>query len=751
MLARRILLVGTLCLCAACSFADAAQPVRPRPVVAVVLSGGAALGFAHVGVLKVIEEAGIPVDIVVGTSMGAIVGGLYAAGYSPSDMQRLSHGVDWQTAFDDALTDSPYSFRERELSRRYPFSLPLGNGGLLAGGGLFGAQSVTTLLELLTLNVSATEDFDLLPRRFRAVATDVDTGEQVVLKRGSLADAMRASATIPLLFKPFQLDGRSLVDGGLVNRLPTDIARDMGADIIIAVDVGDNPVRGPDDQRSVVDAMGEMSRIITEQNTAPRRALADLVISPDLSGFHRTDFYRADAIIRQGEEQARGSMVALQAIAQRIAATRPLEPKGDRVGTYLGASTPPVAQALLIRGTSTENEQVVRRVFSPLLNVPLVPSRVQTAMNDAYRSGRFEEVRVGIATRDGATQLVVATAPVAPAKTAALLGLSYQGDLSPILANTLVITPGIMVRDLTGKGSQFIVHSHLVDNIGGGVEYFQPMGGGLFVDGYTNYLLQKDIFLQDDLAQVGILDRGPGAGAWTGFLLGQAGEVKAGLDWNAQHYVDPQHPVAVDTTASLARFLLVVDTRPARVFPTHGLGIGLGYDQAVPGLGGSEQYRKLSLDSVAAIPLFRGFTLGLTFSGGTDFTLSSASPDALDPADAFSLRTESEFRGFEEWEVRGSHKLAGGLDLQLRLPALNRLVGTDFYVLGNLSAGNCWTDFPQSFSTLSLRYGGSLGLGARIQNNFEVAARVCCIDTGRVSLAVDVGPFAVDDVAGPLQ
>ncbi len=747
---RDLLLATALCLCVAPAFAEGTEAARPRPVVAVVLSGGAALGFAHVGVLKVIEEAGIPVDIVVGTSMGAIVGGMYAAGYSPSDMERISRGVDWQAAFDDALTDSPYSFRERELSRRFPFSLALNPGGLLAGGGVFGAQSVTTLLELLTLNVAGIDDFDLLPRRFRAVATDIDTGEQVVLSKGSLADAMRASATIPLLFKPFELDGRALVDGGLVNRLPTDVARAMGADIIIAVDVGDSSTRAAGESLSVVDALGEMSRIITEQNTAPRRALADLVISPDLSGFRRTDFHRASAIIRRGEEQARSSLPELEAIARRIAATRPLEPRGDYVGTYLGSSTPPVAQELVIQGTSAENERVVRRVFSPLLNVPLTPPRLQAAMSEAYQSGRFEEVRVRIAARDGASDLVVSTVPVVTAKTTALLGLSYQGDLSPTLTNSLVITPGIMVRDLTGKGSELIMHSHLVDTIGGGVEYFQPLGSGLFTDGYANYILEKDIFLQNDVAQVGLMDRVPRVGAWTGFVL-QNGELKAGLDWNSQHYIDPEHPVAVDTTASLARFLLVVDTRPARVFPNHGIGIGLGFDQALPALGGSEEYRKLSLDAMAAIPLFPGFTLGLTFSGGTDFTLSGASSGALGPADAFSLRTESEFRGFEEWEVRGSHKLATGLDLQLRLPGLNRLIGTDFYLLGNLSAGNCWTDLPQSIPSLSLRYGASVGLGARIQSNFEVAARVCYIDTGRVQLSVDVGPFAVDDVAGPLQ
>src|SRR5208337_1988982 len=137
------------------------------------------------------------------------------------------------------------------------------------------------------------------------------------------------------------------------------------------------------------------------------------------------------------------------------------------------------------------------------------------------------------------------------------------------------------------------------------------------------------------------------------------------------------------------------------------LALALGYDQAFPALGGSEEYKKLSLDAAAAIPISRGFTLGLTFSGGTDFTLTGASPGALGPAEAFSLRTGSEFRGFEEWEVRGSHKLAAGLDLQLSLPGLNRVIGTDFYLLGNLSAGNCWTDFPESSQAFSLHYGTS--------------------------------------------
>jgi len=181
-------------------------PAPPqRPVVAVVLSGGAALGFAHIGILKVIEQMGIPVDIVVGASMGAVVGGFYAAGYSPSDMERIAATVDWRTGFDDAVADSPYSFREREVSRRFPLTVGFDSGGFWAGRGLLAGQSITTMLEQLTLNVSDIDDFDRLPRRYRAVAADVATGEEVVLSRGRLADAMWASAIIPVLFKPFVL------------------------------------------------------------------------------------------------------------------------------------------------------------------------------------------------------------------------------------------------------------------------------------------------------------------------------------------------------------------------------------------------------------------------------------------------------------------------------------------------------------------------------------------------------------------
>jgi len=750
MMPRRLFFLGAAALLIPrLASAQDMQPDHPRPVVAVVLSGGAALGFAHVGVLKVIEELGIPVDIVVGASMGAIVGGLYAAGYSPADMERIAGRVDWRAGFDDTMADSPYGFREKEVSRRFPFTVGFDTGGIWAGKGLLAGPSITTLLEVLTLNVSSIQDFDLLPRRYRAVAADVATGEKVVLASGRLADAMRASATIPFLFKPFMLDGRPLVDGGVVDRLPTDVARELGADIVIAVDVRENMARSAGELRTMVDVLGQVSTLLVNQDVEARRALADVMITPDLSGFRRLDFGSAIRIIRRGEEEARKYSVQLLSIAERVSEARPLVRGAGEPGSY-DSRPVPVPGSLLVRGAAADGEQAARRIFTPLLKTPLDPDRLQAAVEEAYQTGRFEDVRVGLAQGDGGQALAVDTVPVAPPKVAALLGVMYRGNLSDEPYNSLVLRPGVIVRDLSGKGSQLIMDARLVDSLGAGLEYFQPLGRLLFVDGFADYVYDRDLFLQGDAAKVGRLERGPSAGFWAGSLLGRAGELRAGLSWSARHFLDPSTPVTLDSTEALVGAQLTLDTRPAAVFPSSGIGFTVAYAQALPALGGTEAYKKLSLDAAAAIPLLPAFTVGITFSGGTDLTLSPGAPGVLGPEDAFSLRTESQFRGFQEWEVTGSHKLAAGLDLQLRLPWLNQVIGTDAYALANVSVGNCWTDPGLILSAFSVRTGASLGLGVRIRRNFEIATRVCWVDPGRVQLAVDIGSFALEEAEGPL-
>ncbi len=217
--------------------ADAEPPVRPR--ICLVLSGGGARGMAHIGVLKVLDDLKIPIDCIAGTSMGAIVGGLYASGMTALEIEATMRSLDWQEAFRDAPPRRDLAFRRKQDDRNFLVRLPLGlkHGQILLPKGFIQGQKLQETLRQLTLPFSNSTDFDLLPTPFRAVATDLETGKAVLMEKGDLAIAMRASMSAPGVFAPVELNGRLLVDGGLAENLPINVARAMHADVLIVSDV----------------------------------------------------------------------------------------------------------------------------------------------------------------------------------------------------------------------------------------------------------------------------------------------------------------------------------------------------------------------------------------------------------------------------------------------------------------------------------------------------------------------------------
>src|ERR1700692_687314 len=227
--------VGWACaLAASCQFAYAAEPagaatipppVRPR--ICLVLSGGGARGMAHIGVLRILEELKVPIDCIAGTSMGAVVGGLYASGMTAAQIEATMRSVDWQEAFRDAPPRRDLAFRRKQDDRNFLVRLPLGlkHGQILLPKGFIQGQKLQETLRQLTLPFSNSTDFDLLPTPFRAVATDLETGNAVLMEKGDLAIAMRASMSAPGVFAPVELNGRLLVDGGLAENLPVNVAR----------------------------------------------------------------------------------------------------------------------------------------------------------------------------------------------------------------------------------------------------------------------------------------------------------------------------------------------------------------------------------------------------------------------------------------------------------------------------------------------------------------------------------------------
>ena len=211
-----------------------------RPRIGLVLGGGGARGAAHVGVLKVLEELRIPVDYIAGTSMGSIVGGLYASGMSPQEIEREILAMDWDDLFKDYPSRADRSFRRKRDDDNYAFKARAGfnRGSIQIPLAYIRGQKFDLVLNSLSLGVVDVSDFDRLPIPYRAVAADLETGKEVVLASGSLAQAIRASMAVPAAFDPVEIDGRLLVDGGIANNVPVSVARGMGAEVFIVVDVG---------------------------------------------------------------------------------------------------------------------------------------------------------------------------------------------------------------------------------------------------------------------------------------------------------------------------------------------------------------------------------------------------------------------------------------------------------------------------------------------------------------------------------
>src|SRR6202522_2125080 len=266
--------------------APAAPPAEVRPRICLVLSGGGARGMAHIGVLKILEELKVPIECIAGTSMGAIVGGLYASGMTAEQIDSTMRPVDWQEAFRDAPPRLALAFRRKQDDRNFLVKLPLGlkHGKILLPKGFIQGQKLQETLRQLTLPFSNSTDFDLLPTPFRAVATDLETGNAVIMDKGDLSIAMRASSSAPGVFPPVDHEGRLLVDGGVAENLPVSVARAMHADILIVSDVS-YPLQPRAALDSALSITNQMLAILVRKDSDRQRASLgsrDVLIQPDL-------------------------------------------------------------------------------------------------------------------------------------------------------------------------------------------------------------------------------------------------------------------------------------------------------------------------------------------------------------------------------------------------------------------------------------------------------------------------------------
>ena len=450
----------------------AAEADRPR--IGLVLGGGGAAGVAHVGVVRALEDLGIRPDVVTGTSMGAIVGGLYAAGLTPDELETAVTTIDWGSIFNDK-SDRQLLHPLRRDSRIDPLSvqadLPVGvgAGGVQVDAGLIDAVKLNLTLRRLAAPGQGVADFDELAIPFRAVATDIVTGEAVVLGEGDLATAIRASMSIPALFPPVEIGGRLLVDGGVVNNLPVDVARAMGADIVIVSDIPGADVN-PDDLRSFTAILEQTMSVMIAANSrlqietlTPR----DVLLAPDVRAVGMLAFEKAASTVSAGQAAVAAQRGALEAIG---AGRRPL-PAGEAQGDPLAAEI--TYDRLEIAYDGPSDPRVTRaRLALPERGTATI-AEIETALRQVYGLGTLDNVTYRVDRADDETVLVVKAEPLAAGRIQPRLGLALSHVFGGESDFTLAL--GLDVTDLNPLGGRLELDGAIGRTDGVRLRFEQPL------------------------------------------------------------------------------------------------------------------------------------------------------------------------------------------------------------------------------------------------------------------------------------
>jgi NTE family protein len=571
---RTVLLAAAVSLLPAIAIAQSAVPsAQPRPRIGLALGGGSARGIAHVGVLQWFEEHHIPIDFIVGTSMGGLVAGAYASGMSPAEIKELMKSADWDLMF---LSDSPYrykTFRRKQDKREFPSQLEFGlKGGLSLPGALNPGQQVALLLDRIALPYGDLKSFDDLPTPFRAVATDLRKGDVVVLGRPPLARAMRATMSIPGVFAPVNWDDWLLVDGGVLNNVPANVARELGADIVIAVNVGADVGDEEAQTQSLLALLGKT--IDTMMTTGTRRGLeaADLIIDPDLKGLTSTSWRQSDELADRGYQAAAALEGKLQVYgispeahgafqAARQAKRRREAPVPTTIAFQ--ALGPPISPRV-------ENE--IRRALTPLLNKPVEPDEIAQHLLEVTGNDHYEYLTYGVTELPQPTSLQIGVRQKTYGPPFLMLGLDLNNIDSTNFA--LNLAARVLHYGLIGVGSETRLDVVLGTNQRVAAEVVKPLGTTpvfvaprAYFDRRGRNLYLEDVFVAEYRA------RRLGVGLDIGSDIGRDAEVRLGYDvadYNGRRRVGSPDLPAIDGSERYAHLDFAVDTQTSPLVPTRG-------------------------------------------------------------------------------------------------------------------------------------------------------------------------------------
>jgi NTE family protein len=673
--------------------ATCSEPPAPRPRLALALSGGGARGIAHIGVLRALEEAGIPVDAIAANSMGAVVGAIYATGRTADELEQTVRSMDWASLF-SGRPDR----RVLPVARRRDRYAPVGGVNfdwekLQLPRGLLAEHRVNRFLigELAGAGYAAGGDFDRLKIRFRAIAGDLATGEPVVMARGDLPLAVRASMSIPVAFPPVKWEGRQLVDGMIADNLPTDVARGFGACVVVAVDIGSPPLE-EEDYQSALGVLSQVSDRLMRRRHRDFAAEADLTIHPDLGDHASTDYSGFEELIARGYEAARGAVEAIRArLAEAGVADLAPRPAPETGAALQGA---PIAGVEVV-GNRRISERLARRTFNIPVGPPYDMPRGLRAFDKVDASDLFDRTWLDFQPARAAAGVDVRLHVHEAPPNRAEVGFGYteweraRGSIRLRNQNTLGFGEQVellLAASDAEQGGQLSLRGERLVVVGLGYRargYFWSDRPRLFTEDGASINRARfersgvELALRTSLERWGLVEAGA--------RFGRVETVpRAGVD------LEPAHD-QVGTLFARA----VVDTLDDLAWPEHGRRMVLDGEWNAAGLGAERESWRAAFELRAAQSLARRLVVQLDGFAGF-------SGDDLPLYDWYRVGGATLLPGFHHDELKGAQALAAALSLRYTAVGQLRLVA-------RAGAGNVFTR-AREIELAGLRWGASLGV-----------------------------------------
>lgn len=707
-----------------------AEPSKRRPQIGLALSGGGALGLVEIGVIQWMEENHIPVDRIAGTSMGGIIGAMYATGMTAAEIKAFAEKINWEVVLQPDPVYSQLSFRRKQDRRNFLINAHLGlKHGLTGPNGLNPGQGVGLLLDRIAFPESGISNFDDLPIPFRCVATDMQSGETVVLRDGPLAQAVRASMAIPGVFTPVQLKGRTLADGGMVQNIPVETARGMGADVVIAVELR----LPPGDITQLGSLTGVLSRaidVMITQNERLSLALADAKVSVDMKGYWITDYNKVDQLIGLGYKTAASQSADLLRYAiqdpsewQQYLAARAARKHApiDRVDT------------IVVTGADPRTDRSIQQRLSNDLHKPLDLHAVETQLTRMAGQGRFDDLGYEGFTQNGVPGLRVTAHEKSYGPPFLDLAVNVVG--SGVAAFDFSAGVRVTFMDIAHHGGEWRNDLLFGSSNLAATEYYQPIGqSGLFVAPYA-FASKYPRNSFSGLTRVAIFgDERAGGGLDIGYDSGRRGEFRFGyelFDGKLVPLVGATGLPIVHGTTGQFRARYVWDGQDSPSVPSKGSLVVVTLARVLQSPDLPHPIDQLEVQTSNFIPLGPKTSLFSDVSGGTTFSGSAG------PLQVFQLGGPFRLGAYFPNEFLGNHYAYASFGFRREIYRLPQLVGKKIYWGGWYEAGSAFGVLGNDPGPVVVRGTFNLGVIAdTIVGPIAVAGSISPTGQSRVNFSI---------------